>query len=177
MEKNSKTFEESKVEELKGDISLGEDEHKNLDQALRSYLKAADKDPDNVPLLIKIGKCQDRKREYEKSAASYTKVLEKDPKNYNVQFKLGWSLFRAGKVEQGLQAMRDGLKNGADSAQNLTKLGEILMREGKDPDLEEAQHYLIRSLDKEPKSVDTLVCLGRVYEKQGELDMARERYQ
>ena len=53
-------------------------------------------------LLVKIGKCQDRKREYDKSAMAYTKVLDKDPKNYNIQFKLGWSLFRAGKVERGL---------------------------------------------------------------------------
>ena len=73
--------------------------------------------------------------------------------------------------------MRDGLSNGANNAQNLTKLGEILMREGKDSDLIEAEKHLIESLDKEPKSVDTLVCLGRVYEKQGNLDKARERYQ
>ena len=51
------------------------------------------------------------------------------------------------------------------------------MREGKDSDLNEAEKHLIESLDKEPKSVDTLVCLGRVYEKQGNLDKARERYQ
>ena len=51
------------------------------------------------------------------------------------------------------------------------------MREGKEGDLEEADKYLTLSLVKEPKSIDTLVCLGRVYEKQGNLDKARERYQ
>ena len=51
------------------------------------------------------------------------------------------------------------------------------MREGKEGDLEEADRYLTQSLVKEPKSIDTLVCLGRVYEKQGNLDKARDRYQ
>ena len=73
--------------------------------------------------------------------------------------------------------MRDGIKNGASTAQNLTKLGEILMREGQEQDLTEAEKYLKESLQKEPKSVDALVCLGRVYEKQGDLDKARQRYQ
>ena len=69
-----------------------------------------------MQLLVKIGKCQDRKREYEKSAEIYTKVLAIEPKNYNVLFKKGWSLFRAGQLDNGRQAMREGLQNGADSA-------------------------------------------------------------
>ena len=83
----SKNFEEAKVFELNGDISLGEDEQNNLDQALRAYIKAGEKDPKNVPLLVKIGKCQDRKREYEKASEAYSKVLAIEPKNFNIQFK------------------------------------------------------------------------------------------
>ena len=175
--KNSKSFELPKVFELRGDIALAVDEHKGLDEALSCYLKAQQYDPDNTALLLKIGKCYDKRRDYAKSSETYATALKVEPDNYNIQFKRGWSLFRDGKVDDGLQAMRDGIANGASTAQNLTKLGEILMREGQEQDLAEAGKYLTQSLELEPQSVDTLVCLGRVYEKQGKLDQARERYQ
>ena len=66
--KNSKTFELPKVYELQGDIDLALDEHKNLDEALSYYIKAQDIDQANIGLLLKIGKCYDRRRDYGKSS-------------------------------------------------------------------------------------------------------------
>jgi len=48
---------------------------------------------------------------------------------------------------------------------NLTKLGEVLMREGGEDDLNEAIVHLSAALALEPNNADALVCLGRVFEK------------
>lgn len=51
-------------------------------------------------------------------------------------------------------------------ATNFVKFSEILMREGSSENLDEAVKYLKMSLQLEADSVEGLVCLARVYEKQ-----------
>ena len=73
--KQSKSFELPKVFELQGDIHLAADEHKNLDEGLSCYMKAIQYDPTNTGILLKIGKCYDKRREYTKSSETYAKAL------------------------------------------------------------------------------------------------------
>ena len=47
----------------------------------------------------------------------------------------------------------------------MGKLGEILMREGPDQDLPFAERLLKSSVDQDGTNPETLVWLGRVYEK------------
>ena len=62
--------------------------------------------------------------------------------------------------------------------ESLGKLGEILMREGPDQDLKQAEKYLRRAVEGDGgKTVETLVYLGRVCEKVGKTDEARTLYE
>lgn len=63
----------------------------------------------------------------------------------------------------------------------LAKLGEILMKEGNDSELPEAQNYLKEAvqIDEANKvfNSDTIVCLGRAFEKQNKVKEAIEQYE
>ena len=73
------------------------------------------------------------------------------------------------------------MPDGMNQSQNLTKLGEILMREGQDKDLVDAATYLKRAIELDesagqPNS-DTVVCLGRTLEKQNKIQEAMVQYE
>jgi Tfp pilus assembly protein PilF len=57
----------------------------------------------------------------------------------------------------------------------LTKLGEVLLREPNS--LEEAEDHLKKALAIDENIPDALVALGRVYEKNNEVDAAVECYE
>ena len=52
------------MQEVQGDIYLKQDEHKNLDRAIVHYKKSISIQPNNLVLLLKMGKAYDKKREY-----------------------------------------------------------------------------------------------------------------
>ena len=62
--KADREFEVAKVLELQGDINLKQDESKNLDLALVHYKRSIQIQPNNLVLLLKMGKCYDKKRNY-----------------------------------------------------------------------------------------------------------------
>lgn len=73
--------------------------------------------------------------------------------------------------------MREAVDAGVSDPDSLGKLGEILMREGADQDLDFAERLLKSSVDQDGTNPETLVWLGRVYEKSSRLDEARALYQ
>jgi len=153
------------VFELQGDIHLKVSETNNLETALKIYLQSLGHEEANFGLHLKVGKCYDRKREYTKSIMHYRTALKLEPKSAQAVFRLGWSLFRDGQKAAGLEKMKEAVKLESQMPSNLTKLGEVLMREGGEDDLNEAIVHLSAALALEPNNADALVCLGRVFEK------------
>ena len=72
--------------------------------------------------------------------------------------------------------MKEAIDAGMNDPESLGKLGEILMREGPDQDLGFAETLLKSSVDQDGSNPETLVWLGRVYEKSSKLDEARAMY-
>ena len=62
-------------------------------------------------------------------------MVKLDPDTQSHSFKLGWSEYKAG-IRDGLDRMKSAIDAGVDDAESLGKLGEVLMREGPDRDLE-----------------------------------------
>ena len=126
--KSDREFEVAKVLELQGDVNLKQDETKNLDLALVHYKRSIQIQPNNLVLLLKMGKCYDKKRNYNEAVQQYTKALLKDPQNTSIMFKLGWAYLRAGQKEKGLVQMRRSIGGGETNIYNQIKLAEVLMR-------------------------------------------------
>ena len=132
---------------------------------------------ENVARLLEQGIQFDKKKEYANAAAAYKAALKMDPDNILLTFKLGWSEYKAGSVNSGLVKMKKAIEEGVDDADSLGKLGEVLMREGPEQDLDHAERLLKESVDKDPEVPETLVWLGRVCEKKGNMEEARGLYQ
>lgn len=73
--------------------------------------------------------------------------------------------------------MKDAIDNEVNDPESLGKLGEILMREGPQQDLQLAERLLSSSVEQDGKNTETLVWLGRVCEKTGKIDEARSLFQ
>ncbi len=80
-------------------------------------------------------------------------------------FRLGQAYYRMGDTERGLYHMRRSFENGPPITANQLKLADILLREGKPEQLQEAQEYLLEVLVMERNNVDAMVVRGRVFEK------------
>jgi len=61
--RTDRDFEVARVQEVQGDIYLKQDETK-IDRAIVHYRKSISIQPNNLVLLLKMGKAFDRKREY-----------------------------------------------------------------------------------------------------------------
>lgn len=103
---------------MQGDIYLKQDEHKNLDRAIVHYKKSISIQPNNLVLLLKMGKAYDKKRDYNEAVQQYTKALLKDPENTSIMFKLGWAYLRADQKEKGLVQMRRSIGSGDTNIYN-----------------------------------------------------------
>lgn len=66
-------------------------------------------------------------------------------------------------------------KEGLDPS-NLLKLGELMTRDGEFQKLSEAKRLLEIANETKPQNAEILVALGRVNEKDQDLDKARQYY-
>lgn len=91
-------------------------------------------------------------------------------------FRLGWGLIRNNRRTEGIDKLKQALLIEPKDVEVLTKLGEIMLRgsQGNEDQLKEAQGYLERAVAIDPAIPDALVALGRVYEKQGNIESAKE---
>jgi tetratricopeptide (TPR) repeat protein len=94
--KLDREFEIAKVLELQGDIYLKLDETKNIELALLHYKRSISIKPNNLVLLLKMGKCYDKRHKFLEAIEQYTKALLMDPENSSIMFKVGWAYLRSG---------------------------------------------------------------------------------
>lgn len=66
----------------------------------------------NFDLMIKLGKCFDRKHEYKDSIQYYTRALLIQENNQAIIFRLGQAYFRMGDASKGLYHMRRSFQYG-----------------------------------------------------------------
>ncbi len=175
--KADNTFQVAKVQETQGDIFLKLNKQKNVQRALRHYNKSYNIKPDNLKLLLKMGKCYDYCSEFTNSVTQYLRALEKQPEDTSIMFKLGWANLQAGAKEQGLVQMRRSVGAGETNINNLIKLSEVLLRQDDVKHQREAITILQKALVLNPNSVDAMVVLGRAYEKLNETQNARMTYE
>jgi tetratricopeptide (TPR) repeat protein len=131
-------FEKPKQLELEGDILLKIDETNNSQLALDLYNKALKDAPNDFDILIKAGKCLDRKRDFESASKLFQRALVEQPQSATAMFRYGWARFRAGDKDEGLKNMRAAVKIDHTNISYVTKIAEVLMREGEPEHLEEA---------------------------------------
>ena len=120
---------------------------------------------DSIKRLLEEGANFDKQKEYARAASAYSGALRLDPNNMSIYFRHGWSSFKAGSTRDGLSKMKEAIDAGVNDPESLGKLGEILMREGPDQDLGLTERLLQSSVEQDGQNPETLVWLGRVYEK------------
>jgi cytochrome c-type biogenesis protein CcmH/NrfG len=93
-------------------------------------------------------------------------------------FRYGWAKFRDGAKQEGLSNMRTAVKHDQTNFSYLTKIAEVLMRDGEKEQLEEAKNLLDVVIKGDPNHADALVCYGRIIEKKnGDLNQAKSYYE
>lgn len=108
----------AQVQEAQGDIFLKLNKTKNVRRALKHYTRSYEIEPDNLQLLLKMGKCYDSISEFDNSVDQYKRALQKEPTNTGIMFKLGWAYLRAGEKENGLVWMRRSIGSGSTNIKN-----------------------------------------------------------
>ena len=130
---------------------------------------------ETAEVWIKCGKCLEKQKKFEDACADYEKAISLDDENYLAYYKLGWSLVRIGNRTKGVEVLEKALELNPGNSEILTKLGEVIVREG--TDLEKAVKFLEAALRNNPSNPDTLVALGRALEKLDRVDEAATKYE
>lgn len=84
----NKKFMKAECFELLGDIENLES-IKNYEEAIKFYVKSAQKKPQQTHIYIKLAKTHEKLREFDEAINYVKKVLRRDPKNFPGQYRLG----------------------------------------------------------------------------------------
>ena len=84
-------------------------------------------------------------------------------------------MVRNGDRDKGLEILETANALQPDHSEIMTKLGEVLVKEGKT--IERAIDLLEKAIQIDPDNPDTLVALGRAFEKLNKVDSAIQKYE
>jgi tetratricopeptide (TPR) repeat protein len=146
--------------------------HGDPDRALRALTGVTDGSETNLRGLAEL-----QKGRLDAALATFTRGAEENPDSLETRFNRGVVLLRLGQFDDaaaafekiwGVTDARPSLR--ASAAYHRALAAERLGR------LEEASHWLDRSLELDPRSSDALLYAGVVLEKRGRFAQAGERY-
>jgi tetratricopeptide (TPR) repeat protein len=167
------SFEKAAVHMAIGELFFKQ--YKEYDEAREHFIVAKESGGSEVECLIWIGRCYEKEKNFTEAIAYYKKAGQLAP-NYALAFlRLGWASVRNNDKELGLEALQRALELDPHNTEILTKLGEILVKEGKH--LEKAISLLEEAVRNDPCNPDALVAWGRCLEKLGRTEDAVAKYE
>jgi protein O-GlcNAc transferase len=130
--------------------------------------------PDQTEFLVLRGGIFTHLRRYEEADGDLRRVLRLYPSHAPAHLELGRLLWRKGLAGKAATYFRRALEFQPDSARICSSLGDALNQAG---DLAGAQAALQRALALDPRDSKTHHLLGRVFDRLGRPDEARDMYE
>ncbi|QDL11030.1 hypothetical protein DP113_26730 [Brasilonema octagenarum UFV-E1] len=144
-----------------------------LDEAITSYQKPLQIDPNNPIAHNHLGIALKNQGKLDEAIASYQRALQIDPNLANAHYNLGNALYDQGKLDEAIASYRKALQIDPNYANAHRNLGLALKDQGK---LEEAIASYQRALQIYPNYPDAHNNLGNALKNQGKLDQAIASY-
>jgi tetratricopeptide (TPR) repeat protein len=117
----------------------------------------------------------EKMKRYEDAEREFRKLISEDPENASALNYLGYTLAdRNIRLNEALEMIQRAVKLEPDNGAYLDSLGWVYYRMG---DLENAERYLVRAVEKFSKDPTVHDHLGDVYAKMGRLKDAIEHWQ
>ena len=150
-----------------GDIERT-DKNKNFEKALDYYYKVCILNPDKSDVYFKIGFCYEKIKNYDEAITNYKKTIRRNPKNFIAHKNLAMCYLRFGDRNRGLASLLDAHKLNNKDIEIILKLADIYSKD--ETKLAEAESFIRKALALNPDLPETIVSLGKLYEKQGKYD-------
>lgn len=142
------------------------------EEAVAVLSQGLGRDPDQAELLLHRGATLTRLRRYEQADTDLRRVLRVDPSNADAEVELGLLSWHRGLVGEAVQHFERALERRAD-ARVYGYLADALNQTG---DFSGAHRALERALELDPRSAKAHHLMGRVLDRMGRLEDAREMY-
>ncbi len=129
----------------------------------------------NQQLRLKLARAADRLGRYDVAIAQFEDELEAAPEDAEVMFLMAGTYARAGESDKAVfWAKRGHAIHGAKDTRDLVKIADALLTIGA---LSEARAVCALGLDKNEDRDRLYVKLGEIYQREGDLDAARQAWQ
>ncbi|HNX26741.1 MAG TPA: tetratricopeptide repeat protein [Phycisphaerae bacterium] len=130
---------------------------------------------DACPLCyFNIGNSLYARKRYEAAIDCWMKCLELDPTQPQAHSRIGDAYWAMGRLDLALNEFQMELDIcESDDIDALLDMGELLTEMNR---TDEAEHYFLTVLKKEPENADAHFFLGEIAEKRGDADAAAYRY-
>lgn len=174
----TKDFMRSETYEMLGDIEFHKAEKGKVEafkNAVVNYHESIKYRPGRVNPYVKLGQTNEKLREFDDAITAYEKALRRDSSNFLAQYRLGCVLIKEGRKNDGIQALNAAHMLDSEDVSTLVKLGEIYAKI--DSKQHEAMNMLKKAIAQEFEIPEAHMTLGRIYEKMGNEDMARDEFQ
>jgi tetratricopeptide (TPR) repeat protein len=164
------------AEDLTQDVRQGQEHYVKgeYEEALQSFLRAVETDPENAEIHYRIGLTYQGMRDYPKAEQSFKRAVEIDPSMGDAWSHLGEMLYRKGSHEEARQALDKARANGARPAYTAYITGLVLMELGK---YDEAIAALQTSQKTDPAfRQKATYAIGMVYSRKNDKKAAEKAF-
>jgi len=143
-------------------------------EALHSYERAVELDPDNVPALNEQGHLLATMGDHARAAEAFREATNHDPKSATAWYNLGTSLNALKSPQEARDALLRAVEADPEFYQALNTLGVMARLEGND---QEALVFFRRAIAANSEYAKPWLNMGNIYEIADQPDKAREAYQ
>jgi Flp pilus assembly protein TadD len=143
------------------------------EEAVAVLSQGIGRDPDQVALTLERGIALTSLRRYREAEADLRRALRLDPTNPTAEVELGLLAWHRGLSVDAVAHFRRALERGPE-ARTYGYLADALNQAG---DLGGAHHALEQALSLDPRNTKALNLMGRVLDRLGRPEEARDIYQ
>ena len=155
-----------------GDVQAGDAAYKagQFDDAVKHYESALAGDPDNLDIVMKIGKAHALAGRPEQAEPFYNRALARDPNCVDAHYGLGL-LYEGKDPAKAAEHFKVVFAAQPDNADVKSRLGFALLNSGKTA---EATDLFGKWLEADPNADAPVDALRKIYDAQGETSKAEE---
>ncbi|MBD3194706.1 MAG: tetratricopeptide repeat protein [Candidatus Lokiarchaeota archaeon] len=148
-------------------------EREQYNQAINTFKKALNLDPDNKDILIRIGLSYRLKKEYDSAIEWYEKALEIDPDDVLALNNIGYAYECKEEIEKAIKMFEKALQ--IEPSYELALLNLLkLFKEREEPN--KAIEILKNALEVDPVNPENLIDLGLLYNEIEEFELSIREY-
>ncbi|MEW5838000.1 MAG: tetratricopeptide repeat protein [Pseudomonadota bacterium] len=144
-----------------------------FDEAIETYRKLLERQPNHTPLLTSIGNCQQRLGQYDEALKTYKKALEQQPNHIPLLTSIGNCQQRLEQFVEALETYKRVLEQQPNHIPLLTSIGNCQQRlEQFDEAIETYKKVLIQ----QPSHIQALMSTGNCQQRLEQFNEAVATY-